>query len=210
VRQQVARALLPVLREARLVGVPQERVVEMVLADIAAFYASRGCRVQLVECNKIDAQHYARELGGLIGSAVDWRLIEDVRDGESESGEVLAVPYYHLKDVAGRVPANRVAPIHITPSPAALLEVIDAAHAMKGRIGLICGNPSSVARFSSLFRSYTPSEIRIAHHRDARRLAEVVAGSRSLFATPEALGRVRERAGRRKVVAFTESIDAGA
>lgn len=39
-------------------------------------------------------------------------------------------------------------------------------------------------------------------------MTAVIAASRVLFATPEALSTVRELAGRKKVVDFTESIDA--
>jgi hypothetical protein len=67
-------------------------------------------------------------------------------------------------------PCRALAAIHIAPHPAMLLQVIEAAQAMQGRVGLICGNPSSVARFSSLFRSYTLNEIQIAHYRDAKRM----------------------------------------
>lgn len=74
------------------------------------------------------------------------------------------MPYYHLQDVGGRLPADRLAAIHIAPDSEVLLQVIEAAQAMKGRVGLICGNPSSVERLSSLFRFYTSNEIRIAHY----------------------------------------------
>lgn len=56
-RQQIGRVLLPLLREAHLLGLPHERVVQLVFKEITGFYDSQARRVRFVECNKIDAEH---------------------------------------------------------------------------------------------------------------------------------------------------------
>lgn len=206
-RRQLRRVLPPVLREARLLGIAHERAVHVVLDEITRFYDAQARRVQFVECNKIDAQQYARDLGTLLGCAVDWRLIEDIADA-SDPTEIVAVPYYHLQDLSGRLPAARLAAIHIAPDPEVLLQVLQTAQTMAGRVGLICGNANARERFSSLFRSYGSNGIQITHYRDARSTAAVIAACRVLFATAEALSTVRELAGRKRVVEFTERIDA--
>ncbi len=206
-RRQLRRVLPPVLREARLLGIAHERAVQVVLDEITRFYDAQARRVQFVECNKIDAQQYARDLGALLGCAVDWRLIEDITD-PPDATEIFAVPYYHLQDVSDRLPGARLAAIHIAPDPEVLLQVLQAAQPIAGRVGLICGNANAVERFASLFRSYSANGIRITHYRDARSTAAAIAACRALFATAEAFSTVQELAGKKRVTEFTERIDA--
>jgi len=205
-REQVGRVLRPVLWEARLVGLSQDRVVQVLLREVSTCYEAQRRRAVLVECNKIDAQQYARDLRNLLGAPVDWRLITHVIETPANPQAVFAVPFYHLQDVGSRLPADRFAAIHIAPDPAVLLQVIEAAETRRGRVGLVCGNPASVERYSSLFRFYTAHPIRIVHQRNSQ-MAAVIRTSRALFATPDAFAAVQARAGGRRIIRFVEHID---
>ncbi len=201
---QIRSALSPILREARLLGVPVGRVQEMVASHIASFEVRTARRVYLFECNRLEAQQFARDVAEWVGVAVDWKLLDDLPGIRPRPSDVYVVPYYHLDDVAARLPARQIAGIHVAPDPGVLFELIEAAQ--KGPVVLVSGSARSAERFRSLFQYYTSRGIEIAHQGDVPGMKAALAASETVFATPVALASV-ERLLRRRPIEFPERID---
>jgi DNA-binding transcriptional regulator YhcF (GntR family) len=204
--QRVSRALLPIVREATLLGVPADELAEIAAEEIRSFYRATQRRVYLVECNRMEAQQYARDLVGMLGLAVEGKLIEELRRLTLADTDVVVVPYYHLDEVAAVLEEGPIVGIHVAPDPAALGKLIEAAQASDERAVLICGNPKSARRFGKLLQFYTARRIRITHVQDTKRVRALVASATTVFATPAAIGADATLA-RTKPILFTERID---
>jgi hypothetical protein len=128
--------------------------------------------------------------------------------------DVFVVPYYHLDDVAPRLPGARVAGIHVAPDPEVLLDLLESLRVTDGRVALICGNPDSAQRFGRLFEFYTTKKIPIVCYRDRSATAAVLRADTKVFATPkifataEALAAIQRQIGRNRPILFRERIDA--
>ncbi len=205
-REQLGRALLPILREAALLGVPADHLLAIASDEIRSFHNGAGRRLYLVECNRMEAQQYARDLSGLLGVGVEGRLIEELPRLAISGSDVVVVPYYHLDEVADRLGREQTVGIQVAPDPEALVRLIEAAQASDGKVALICGNPKAAKRFGKLFEFYTTKVIRITHVQDVRGVKALVAASNVVFATPAALT-VVARLSRTKPIPFTERID---
>jgi DNA-binding transcriptional regulator YhcF (GntR family) len=204
-REQLGRALLPILREAALLGVPADHLLAIASDEIRSFHNGTGRRLYLVECNRMEAQQYARDLSGLLGVGVEGRVIEELPRLAISGSDVVVVPYYHLDEVADRLGREQTVGIQVAPDPEALFRLIEAAQA-GGKVALICGNPKAAKRFGKLFEFYTTKAIRITHVQDVRGVKALVAASNVVFATPAALT-VVARLSRTKPIPFTERID---
>jgi DNA-binding transcriptional regulator YhcF (GntR family) len=205
-REQLGRALLPILREAALLGVSAEHLVAIASDEIRSFHNGTGRRLYLVECNRMEAQQYARDLSGLLGVGVEGRLIEELPRLAISGSDVVVVPYYHLDEVADRLGREQTVGIQVAPDPEALFRLIEAAQASGGKVALICGNPKAAKRFGKLFEFYTTKAIRITHVQDVPGVKALVSASNVVFATPAALT-VVTRLSRTKPIPFTERID---
>ncbi len=205
-REQLGRALLPILREAALLGVPADHLLAIASDEIRSFHHGAGRRLYLVECNRMEAQQYARDLSGMLGVGVEGRLIEDLPRLAISGSDVVVVPYYHLDEVADRFGREQTVGIQVAPDPEALFRLIEAAQASDSKVALICGNPKAAKRFGKLFEFYTTKAIRITHVQDVRAVKALVAASHVVFATPAALTIVA-RLSRTKPIPFTERID---
>lgn len=204
IEDQVRSVLSPILREARLLGIPLARVLEIATNEITSFELGTARRVHLVECNPIEAQQYARDIADWLGIGVDWMLLDDLSGIVPQAEDVFVVPYYHLDDVAPHLPGHQLAGIHVAPDPEALFALIEAAQA--GGVALICGSAKSAERFGNLFQYYATRGIQVAHCGDARGMHALLAESRTVFATPVALSAVERQPGPRPIP-FPERID---
>jgi hypothetical protein len=204
IERQVASALAPILREARLLGVSPARVAAMASRTVRALQRDPDRRVVLFECNRLEARQYARHIAEWLGVAVEWKLLDDLPGLAAGPSDVFVVPYYHLDDVVPHLPAQQIAGIHVAPDPEVLFRLIETAQ--RGPVALICGTPKSAARFRNLFQYYTSKGIRIAHHGDVPGMKALLAGSRAVFATPVA-HRTVERLLGAAPIALPERID---
>jgi DNA-binding transcriptional regulator YhcF (GntR family) len=204
IERQLTAALAPILREACLLGLAPSRVVEMASTATLALQQDATRRIVLFECNRLEAQQYARDIAEWLGVAVEWKLLDDLPGFAARASDVFVVPYYHLDDVMPHLPAQRIAGIHVAPDSEVLFRLIEAAQG--GRVALICGNPKSAARFRNLFQYYTSKGIRIAHHGDVPAMKALIAASRTVFATPVAFRTVERHLGRAPI-AFPERIE---
>src|SRR5262252_9565270 len=160
-RGELNRALEPVLRSARMLGLRSDEVSRAMTEELATFYETVAAQVVLVECNRIDAQQYAADLSALLGMTVGWAMIRDLT--AARATDLLVVPYYHLDDVQGQLDATRVVGLHVVPDPSVLLDILMSAQQPGARVGLVCGNPNSAKRFQRLFEFYTTRAIEITH-----------------------------------------------
>ena len=205
-REELGRVLVPILREAALLGVPTDRLLAIASDEIRSFHDGAGRRLYLVECNRMEAQQYARDLSGLLGVGVEGRLIEELPRLAITGSDVVVVPYYHLDEVADHLGREQTVGIQVAPDPQALFRLIEAAQTSGGKVALICGNPKAAKRFGKLFEFYTAKAIRITHVQDVRGVKALVAAANVVFATPAALT-VVGRLSRTKPIPFTERID---
>jgi len=205
-RGELGRVLVPILREAALLGVPTDRLLAIASDEIRSFHDGAGRRLYLVECNRMEAQQYARDLSGLLGVGVEGRLIEELPRLAISGSDVVVVPYYHLDEVADHLGREQTVGIQVAPDPEALFRLIEAAQRSGGKVALICGNPKAAKRFGKLFEFYTTKAIRITHVQDVRGVKALVAAANVVFATPAALT-VVARLSRTKPIPFTERID---
>jgi DNA-binding transcriptional regulator YhcF (GntR family) len=204
IERQLASALAPILREARLLGLAPSRVLEMASSAVLALQQDAGRRIYLFECNRLEAQQYARDIAQWLGVMVEWKLLDDLPGLSAGTSDVFVVPYYHLDDVVSHLPPHQIVGIHVAPDSEVLFKLIEAAQA--GQAALICGTPKSAARFRNLFQYYTSKGIRIAHHRDGAGMTAVLAASRTVFATPVAFRAVEQHLGTRPIL-FPERIE---
>lgn len=208
-RRQLHQALMPVFREARFLGIQQNKVTQTIQEELDHFYRAAAVRLCLVECNRIDGQQLAKELAALLAMPIEWALLEEAK---TNTADIFVVPYYHLDDVARRRSGTRVVGIHVAPDPEVLLELLESLRSARS-VALICGNPRSAQRFARLFAFYTNKEIPIVHYRDRRatdavlRTATKMHAAPKIFATAEAFGAIEERMGRNKPILFRERID---
>lgn len=204
VERQVKTVLSPLLREARLLGIAPARILDMVTNEIASFSLGTRRRVYLVECNRLEAQQYARDITDWLGIEVEWKLLDDLPSLACAPSDVCVVPYYHLDDVTPHLPGHQIAGIHVAPDPEALFTLIEAAQ--RGGVVLICGNAKSAERFRNLFQYYAARGIRITHHGDVAGVKAFLADAKTIFATPVAFASV-ERQLHAKPIPFAERID---
>jgi GntR family transcriptional regulator len=204
-RGELRQALDPLLRSAGMLGLGPEQVMEAVNEELRGFYRATTARVLLVECNRLDAQQYASELAGQLGTPVGWALIEEL--SAVPAADVYVVPYYHLDDIEGQLAGGRVIGLHIAPDSAALLDVLMSTQRSDGRVGLVCGNANSAKRFARLFEFYTTKAIEITHFRDPKAAAQLVARCARVFATAEAFEAVQKIAPRKQIGLFRERVD---
>ena len=205
-RGELGRVLLPILREAALLGVPTDRLLAIASDEIRSFHDGAGRRLYLVECNRTEAQQYAQDLSGMLGVAVEGRLIDELPRLAIAGSDVVVVPYYHLDEVVDCLGCEQTVGIQVAPEPETLFRLIEAAQAPDGKVALICGNPRAAKRFGKLFEFYTTKPIRITNVQDLRAVKALVAASSVVFATPAAVP-VVARLSRTKPVPFTERID---
>jgi hypothetical protein len=204
IERQIAAVLAPIVREARLLGLSPARVAKIASRAVRDFPRAPARRVYLFECNRVEAQQYAREIGERLGVTVEWKLLDDLPRTPVAPSDIFVVPYYHLDDVAPHLPAHQIAGIHVAPDPEVLFKLIEAAQA--GRVALICGNPKSADRFRNLFQYYTSKGVRVAHHRDVPGMRALLANARTVFATPVAFRTVRQQIDA-SPIEFPERID---
>jgi DNA-binding transcriptional regulator YhcF (GntR family) len=204
-RGELGRVLLPILREAALLGVPTDRLLAIASDEIRSFHDGAGRRLYLVECNRMEAQQYAQDLSGMLGVAVEGRLIDELPRLAIAGSDVVVVPYY-LDEVVDCLGCEQTVGIQVAPEPETLFRLIEAAQAPDGKAALICGNPRAAKRFGKLFEFYTTKPIRITNVQDLRAVKALVAASSVVFATPAAVPAVA-RLSRTKPVPFTERID---
>jgi len=204
-RGELNRALEPVLRSARMLGLRSDEVSRAMTEELATFYETAAAQVVLVECNRIDAQQYAADLSALLGMTVGWAMIRDLT--APRATDLFVVPYYHLDDVQGQLDAARVVGLHIVPDPSVLLDMLMSAQQPGARVGLVCGNPNSAKRFQRLFEFYTTRAIEITHFRDEKATARILARCSRLYATSASHEAVQKLA-RKRVVLLAERIDA--
>ena len=205
-RGELSRALEPVLRSARMLGLRSDEVSRAMTEELATVYETAAAQVALVECNRIDAQQYAADLSVLLGTTVGWALIGDL--AAARGTDLFVVPYYHLDDVQGQVDGARVVGLHIAPDPSVLLDMLMLAQQPGARVGLVCGNPNSAKRFSRLFEFYTTRAIEITHFRDHKATAGIVTRCARVYATSESHEAVQKLAHKKRVVLLPERIDA--
>jgi DNA-binding transcriptional regulator YhcF (GntR family) len=126
-------------------------LVSKVLDDV--FRPSR--RVIFVECNPIDLQRMAEEVGRATGADVAPLLIEQLRpDRDDLAGSVILTPYFHLAEVRGSVPKEEILiPLNFVPENSLMRTLAELP--ASSTVGVIGANERSRTRLEGLVHQYS-------------------------------------------------------
>lgn len=114
--------------------------------------------VAFVECNEIDLERMAGIVQNATGVAVEPVLLADLADRWTDAYDVVAVPLFHLADVAARSPGlDRVVELNFVPTPDALRRI--ATLDPEGRVVVVLPMERGIVRVSSLVRQYYAGRI---------------------------------------------------
>lgn len=192
-RQQVARLLNDAVSIARLFGLGQGELRQLVEECIAATYSSRAPRLAFVECNPYEAQRAASELSAQLGTAVEPLLVADVQkqDRGVNSFALIATSFFHLGEVERALAGAPVAIVGVNtlPDPEALQRI---ARLPRGtRVGVVAGSEAGLQRLSGVVRTYSRARLRTLVGPSGSELAELAAWAEVLVVSPFATPRVR-------------------
>lgn len=109
--------------------------------------------VAFVECNPFDLNRMSQIVENATGVAVEPVLLDDLSDGWTDQFDVVAVPLFHLADVALKRPGlDRVVELNFVPTAEALRRI--ATLDPGGRVVVVLPMERGIERVSSLVRQY--------------------------------------------------------
>lgn len=114
--------------------------------------------VAFAECNVFDLGRMFRIVENATGVAVKPLLLDDLADDWTEVFDVVAVPLFHLADVAAKSPGlDRVVELNFVPTTVALRRI--ATLDPDGRVVVVLPTERGIERVSSLVRQYYAGRI---------------------------------------------------
>ena len=179
---QLVEELTKVVARASAAGYDRTVIGRMFEKALAA--ATTSARVAFAECNAFDLNHMSRMVENATGVTVEPLLLEELDDGWTERFDVVAVPPFHLADVASKSPGlQRVVELNFFPSAAVLRRI--ATLDLQRRVVVVLPTRRGIERISSLVRQYYAGPIE-TYRGAADDLPELQAGD--VLVTTHALG----------------------
>ncbi len=179
---QLVLDMARVIARARAAGHGRAKVVK--LFEAALDSTSATARVAFVECNAIDLERMAGIVQNATGVEVRPVLLDDLPDRWNDTFEVVAVPLFHLADVAARSPGlDRVVELNFVPTPETLRRIatLDPVR----RVLVVLPMERGIVRVSSLVRQYYGGDV-VTHLGGADDIPEL--GPHDVLVTTRALG----------------------
>ncbi len=156
-----------------------ERMFEKALASVTT-----TTRVAFAECNPFDLGRMFRIVENATGVAVEPLLLDELADDWTETFDVVAVPLFHLADVAAKSPGlDRVVELNFVPAAGVLRRI--ATIDPRCRVVVVLPTRRGIERISSLVRQYFSGSIE-AHLGGADGIPDL--GSGDVLVTTHALG----------------------
>lgn len=146
--------------------------------------ATSTARVAFAECNRFDLDRMSRMVENATGIAVEPLLVDELADDWTETFDVVAVPLFHLADVAAKPPGlDRVVELNFVPAAGVLRRI--ATIDPRRRVMVVLPTRRGIERISSLVRQYYAGPIEM-HMGSADDIPHMGAGD--VLVTTHALG----------------------
>ena len=185
---QIVDDLTRVVARASAAGYDQVALGRMF--EKALTSATTSARVVFAECNAFDLARMSLIVQNATGVIVEPLLLDDLPEDWTERFDVVAVPLFHLADVAPKSPGlNRVVELNFVPAAAVLRRI--ATLDPRRRVVVVLPTRRGIERISSLVRQYYAGAIE-THMGGADDIPELGAGD--VLVTTHALGLSDDRA----------------
>ena len=146
--------------------------------------ATSTARVAFAECNRFDLDRMSRMVENATGITVEPLLVDELADDWTETFDVVAVPLFHLADVAAKPPGlDRVVELNFVPAAGVLRRI--ATIDPRRRVMVVLPTRRGIERISSLVRQYYAGPIEM-HMGSADDIPQMGAGD--VLVTTHALG----------------------
>lgn len=155
--QIVSEQVEELLRRARRIGLTSDQVADVVRSALDRVDSMH--RIAVVECNDRDLRNVQELVQRASDVEVQPVLVHEIADRAlDEEFDAVAVPIFHLNDVADQVadPAS-IIELNLVPSRAVLRQIIDARHAE--RIVVVAPSPRGITWMTALVGQYYPGQI---------------------------------------------------
>ena len=179
---QIVEDLTRVVSRAAAAGYGRSVIGRMFEKALAS--ATTNARVAFAECNAFDLGRMSRLVENATGVTVDPVLMDDLADDWTDRFDVVAVPLFHLADVAAKPPGlDRVVELNFVPAAEVLRRI--ATLDVRGRVVVVLPTRRGIERISSLVRQYYAGRIE-THMGGADDIPDLGAGD--VLVTTHALG----------------------
>jgi GntR family transcriptional regulator len=157
-RERVELAIESSVREAALLGLSSDWVLERVQASLTEYYTPTHVNVAFVECTVPDVVNMAKDLSDILGVKVSPIELSDIeRDPAriAEEFDLVATTLFHLQEVISVMSPEeiKVIGIHHAVSHESILELARLPRGSK--VVIISPNQRTTARISSVVTDYT-------------------------------------------------------
>ena len=184
---QIVEDLTRVVSRAAAAGYDRAMIGRMF--DEALASATTTARVAFAECNAFDLRRMSRMVENATGVTVEPLLLDDLADDWRESFDVVAVPLFHLADMAAKPPGlDPVVELNFVPSAGVLRRI--ATLDPQRRVVVVLPTWRGIERISSLVRQYYAGVIE-THIGGARDVPDL--GDGDVLVTTHALGLCDDR-----------------
>ena len=186
-------AMLPVLHEAQLHGVPRSELSTVVANVLTEFFnAYRPPRLVTVECSALDASRHARQISAVLGCQVKPVVLPDL--GDAVAADLIVVPWFHADEVMKRLggPDPRVERVLTAPAMDDVSQLLTRVG--HGPVGVVAANPPALERLTSFLRFHLQVPFVVATLDDVDGLLTVVRQAEVIACTSQSRPEV-DRAG---------------
>ena len=153
---QIVEDLTRIVSRATAAGYDRPVIGRMFEKAIASVTTSTV--VAFAECNVFDLGRMSRIIENATGVTVDPVLLDDLPDDWRAVFDVVAVPLFHLADVAGKSPGlDRVVELNFVPAAEVLRRI--ATLDPRRRVVVVVPTRRGIERISSLVRQYYAGRI---------------------------------------------------
>lgn len=153
---QIVEDLTRVVSKAAAAGYDRSVIGRMFERALAS--ATTTARVAFAECNAFDLGRMSRMVENATGVAVDPVLMDDLADDWTDRFDVVAVPLFHLADVAAKPPGlDRVVELNFVPAAEVLRRI--ATLDVRCRVMVVLPTRRGIELISSLVRQYFAGRI---------------------------------------------------
>lgn len=153
---QIVEDLARVVSRAAAAGYDRSVIGQMF--EKALTSATTTARVAFAECNAFDLARMSRMVENATGVTVAPVLMDDLADDWTDRFDVVAVPLFHLADVAARSPGlDHVVELNFVPAAEVLRRI--ATLDVRRRVVVVLPTRRGIERISSLVRQYYAGRI---------------------------------------------------
>jgi GntR family transcriptional regulator len=180
-RLHLEAAIENVVKEAAILGLGGEWVLERVQRAVDDLLSPERIRMAFVECNAWDAKKLATDLEETLKIAVTPLELRDVSLRLVGTYDLVITTFFHYQEITAILPKGQIEifGIHHTVSHDSILQV--ARIAPRSKVVIVCPNDRTIERVKAVVTGYTDAEYRAftpdaAALENALRAADVAIG----------------------------------